>query len=370
MNEASAEKPQVLVVDDSKVIRRAAVKMLGDDYHVHEAVDGMDGWQQLQLNDAISVVFSDMQMPKMSGIELLGNIRRSDDEHMSALPVIMITGANDSEDAKRKAFESGATDFVTKPFVSIDLLSRARAYARLNRKVAELEQKASHDQLTGLFSLSSFEDQGEKALSFALRHELQLTTVNLEIDSFDDIYLAYGKGVAQQIIVAVSKRLKEVMRTEDVAARLGVAKYAVLLPLTNDASARVVITRICNTVNKLVFSTQHETIHISLAAGYSSLGWNKRVDFMALMQQADSALQEAVNSITGNKIVSFQEPQQLEPKPDITDDKIRTALQHILDGDYSKVPGYMLQTVANKLTPFLDYVANQSDTEKTGTNHS
>jgi diguanylate cyclase (GGDEF)-like protein len=370
MNEESTEKPQVLVVDDAKVIRRAAVKMLDVDYHVHEAVDGMDGWQQLQLNDAISIVFADMQMPKMDGIELLSNIRRSDDEHLSALPVIMITGANDSEDAKRKAFEFGATDFVTKPFESIDLLSRARAYACLNRKVAELEQKSGHDQLTGLFSISSFEDQGEKALSFALRHELQLTTVNLEIDSFHDIYLAYGKSVAQQVIVAVGKRLKDIMRTEDVAARLGVAKYAVLLPLTNDAGARVVVTRICNTINNLVFSARHEKIHISLAAGYSSLGWNRQLDFMELMQQADSALQEAVSSITGNKTVSFQEPQQLKRKPDITDENIRTALQHILDGAYSKVPDYMLQTVADKLTPFLDYVANQSDTEITSTNRS
>ena len=61
MNEEATEKPQILVVDDTKVIRRAAIKMLGEGYQVHEAVDGLDGWQQLQRNDAISVVFTDMQ---------------------------------------------------------------------------------------------------------------------------------------------------------------------------------------------------------------------------------------------------------------------------------------------------------------------
>ena len=49
MIEEETEKPQILIVDDSRVIRRAAFKMLSDDYLVHEAVDGMAGWQQLQL---------------------------------------------------------------------------------------------------------------------------------------------------------------------------------------------------------------------------------------------------------------------------------------------------------------------------------
>lgn len=361
------DKPQVLVVDDSKVIRRAAVKMLGDAYHVHEAVDGIDGWQQLQRNDAISVVFTDMQMPNMNGIELLSNIRRSEDERLSTLPVIMITGDEDSEDAKRKVFEAGATDFVAKPFDSIDLLSRARSYAQLNRRVSELEKGASHDQITGLFSLASFEEQGEKALSFALRHDLYLTVVTLEIDSFNELYQAYGKSVAQQLIVAIGKRLNDAMRTEDVAARLGVAKYAVLLPLTNDASARVFITRICNTINKLVFSAGQEKLHISLAAGYSSFRANKSINFMQMLQQADAALEQAINSTTGNKIVCFLEPPQVKREPVITDSNLRTAIQHILDGDYSQVPDYMFQAIVDKLTPFLDYVEHQSDTGRTST---
>ena len=370
MDQDSTEKPQVLVVDDSKVIRRAAVKMLGDDYLVHEAVDGIDGWQQLQRNDAISVVFTGMQMPNMSGIELLSIIRRSDDEHLSTLPVIMITGDEDSEDAKRKVFEAGATDFVAKPFNSIDLHSRARSYAHLNRRVSELEKVASHDKITGLFSLGSFEEQGEKALSFALRHKLHLTVVILEIDSFNEIYQAYGKSTAQQVIVAVGKRLNDVMRTEDVAARLGVAKYGVLLPLTNDASARVFTTRICSTINKLVFSAGRETINISLAAGYSSLGANKHIDFKQMMQQVDGALQQAVRSTTGNKIVCFQAPPKVKQEPVITDENLRTAIQHILDGRYSQVPDYMFQAIVDKFKPFLDYAENQSDTGATGTDPS
>ena len=370
MNIESTEKPQVLIVDDSKVIRRAAIKMLSDDYQVHEAVDGLDGWQQLQRNDSISVVFTDMQMPEMNGVELLAKIRNSDDERLSALPVIMITGADDTEEAKRRVYESGATDFITKPFQSIDLLSRARSYACLNRKVVELEQKTGHDKLTGLFSQAGFDEQADKAFAFAVRHGLQLTTVNLEIESFDDIFLAHGKSIAQQIIVAVGKHLKEMMRTEDVAAYLGVANYALLLPLTNDSSARVVVSRICESINKLVFSTRDEKIHIALAAGYAAIGKNPPDDFSAMRAQADTALKQALKSTTGNKVVCFLEQALPERKPDFTDKDMADAFQHILDGAYSRVPENMLQAVAEKFTPFLDYVANRSDTGMTGTDNS
>ncbi|UCB55600.1 MAG: diguanylate cyclase [Thiotrichales bacterium] len=371
MNEEVTEKPQILFVDDSKVIRRAAVKMLGKDYQIHEAVDGMDGWQQLQRNDAISVVFADMQMPEMGGMELLANIRNSDDDRLAALPVIIITGVGDTEEAKRAVFDAGATDFIAKPFESIDLLSRAKSYARLNRKVVELEKKTGYDKLTGLFSVAIFEEQGEKALSFALRHRLQISAVYLEIVNFQDIYLTHGKGVAQQIITTVGKRLKDVMRTEDIAARIGVAKYAALLPLTSEPNATIVIKRIRESVNKLVFNTGREKIRISLAAGYTSADVTEKQEFSEIMEQADTALQKALASSSGEKVCSFFDKEAVvETGKHFTDEDIHNAFQHVLDGAYFQVPDHMLQAVADKLTPFLDYVANRTDTGRTGTDNS
>ena len=156
MGEQSSQKPEILIVDDSKVIRKAATKMLGDGYVIHEAVDGRDGWQQIQQNASISVVFTDIQMPVVNGMELLANVRGSDDERIAGLPMIMITGQGDSEDAKQAVFEAGATDFIAKPFSSIDLLTRAKSYAQLNARVVELEKQTGHDKLTGLLNARGF----------------------------------------------------------------------------------------------------------------------------------------------------------------------------------------------------------------------
>ena len=305
------DKPEILIVDDSKVIRKAAAKMLGDEYIVHEANDGSDGWQVLEQNTGISVVFTDMQMPVMNGMELLAKIRASDNEKLTSLPVIMITGQGDTEETKREVFDAGATDFITKPFGSIDLLSRAKSYAQLNRKVVELEKQSSHDKLTGLFNAYSLEEQGDKALSFAIRHNLHISAVYLEIDGFQDLFLTHGKKVAQQIIVAVANRLGGVLRTEDVAARIGVARYAMLLPLTNTTHAKIVVDRVRESINKLVFDTGKEKLRIVLAAGVTSPVVDEEMKFADLMAQSEIALKRALGK-AGDKIASYIEEEKPE----------------------------------------------------------
>lgn len=356
MGENTTAKPEIVVVDDSRVIRHAAAKMLGDDYTVHVAENGLAGWQLLQQNDAISVAFVDMQMPEMNGMELLTRIRSADNERLAALPVIIITGADDSENTKKQIFEAGATDFITKPFESIDLISRAKSYAHLNRKVVELEKKTSHDKITGLFSAVAFGEHGAKALSFALRHNLHLSMVSLEIVGFQDIYLSHGKRVAQQIIITIAKRLGEVMREEDIAARTGVARYALLLPLTNEASARTVVGRVRESVNKLLFDTGSEKLRIRLASGLVATAPVEGQVFSDIMAQADAALARAIRL---NQVEAVQTP-PAAPKPVITEALVNEALQYIIAGDFSRIPDYMLSPVAERLSPFLEYVNSRA----------
>lgn len=367
----STDKPEILIVDDSRVIRKAAAKMLGEGYIVHEAVDGRDGWQQLRQNTAISVVFTDMQMPVMDGMELLSNIRASDDERIAGLPVIMITGQSDTEEIKHEVFDAGATDFVAKPFGSIDLISRAKSYAQLNRKVVELEKQTGHDRLTGLFNANSLEEQGDKALSFAARHKLNISAVCLEIDEFQELFLNHGKTVAQQIIIAVGKRISGELRTEDVAARIGAAKYAFLLPLTNITHARIVVDRVRESINKLIFDTGKEKIRIVLAAGITSPEVEEGLKFSGLMEQSDIALKRALGKV-GEKVASYVEEEKVEEiieiHPAATDEDLQNAFKFILEGDYYKIEREHLDLLMERLTPFMVYLENQVEEGMTGTN--
>jgi diguanylate cyclase (GGDEF)-like protein len=361
--EAAQPKPEILIVDDSKVIRRAAYKMLGDDYIVHEAVDGVDGWTQLQQNSSISVVFTDMQMPQMSGLELLDKIRDSGDDHISNLAVIMITGHDDTEAAKKEVFDHEATDFISKPFDSIDLISRAKSYARLTRKVVELEKQTGVDKLTGLFNVSYFAEQGEKALSFAQRHKLNIAVVHVEIDDFQNLYLDQGKAIAQQIIIAVGKKLHANLRAEDSAARIGVAKFALLLPLTNQATAIQIVVRMREVISKLVFDTGKEKIRVAIAAGVSASSVAETTRFSEIIEQADSALETAAAK-PADKVTGF-EPSPGEIQTEVSDLEIQQAFDKVLEGNYYQIPDAQLPYVMQRLQPFIEYVQNQQESQLT-----
>lgn len=364
MSELSAEKPEVLVVDDSKVIRLAARKMFGDNYTVHLAEDGLVGWEMLQQKSTISVVFTDLSMPNMNGMELLDNIRSSNNDHIANLPVIIMTGHDDSDTIKQQVFDAGATDFISKPFESIDLLSRAKAYARLSRKVVELEKKTGYDKLTGLYNANLLVEQGSKAYSFASRHKLSISAVYFEIEDFQNCFLTHGKKVAQHIIIAVGKRLQEVMREEDIAARLGVAKYALILPMTNKQKTQIVIERVRESIDKLIFDTGKEKIRVSFKTGYSSPDFSKEIEFNELLDQAEDALQRAVTS-SSERVVCYDDAVEVEEAPlVITEQDVEQAFSHILAGNYYQIPEAHLATIIERLSPFMQYVDNQLETER------
>ena len=71
MSEATNGKPRVLVVDDSRLIQKAIRKMLEHEFDVAAADDGAEAWGIIEVDPAIQVVFSDIDMPRMDGFELL-----------------------------------------------------------------------------------------------------------------------------------------------------------------------------------------------------------------------------------------------------------------------------------------------------------
>lgn len=360
MTEATAEKAVILVVDDSKVIRRAASKMLGAEYEVIEAADGSEGWDHISKNASISVVFTDMQMPNMNGLELLAKIRGSENDSIASLPVIMVTGVEDNEASKKLVFEQGATDFVSKPFESIDLISRAKSHAVLHRKVVELEKQSGHDKLTGLFNTTSFEEQGSKAFSFVHRHKVDMTVVLVEIESFQQVFLKHGKVVAQQVIVEVSKRLVESLRAEDVAARIGVARFAMLLSLTNMADTQMIVERIRATIDKLVFDIGKDKLRLSLAAGISAYDPGTHDSFKLLVSNAETALQSAMQSKT-EKVASTAAPEKKAAAvAKMTEADIQEALKNILQGNFIQIPPAHLKLMVERLEPFMQYVADHT----------
>ncbi|MFZ5608717.1 MAG: response regulator [Pseudomonadota bacterium] len=102
-----------MVVDDSKVIRRVARRILEEmRFEIEEAVDGQDAWEQCQANMP-DVVLLDWNMPVMSGIEFLRKLRGA--TGLNQPIVVFCTTENDMAHI-RAAIEAGADEYIMKPF--------------------------------------------------------------------------------------------------------------------------------------------------------------------------------------------------------------------------------------------------------------
>ena len=122
--------PTVLIVDDEPVNRQVLTNLLGiNNYRVREAVDGESALRMID-KERPQLVLLDVMMPRMNGYEVCRRIRRK--HSLSDLPVIILTAKNQVSNLL-EGMESGASDYVPKPFNRNELLARMRTHLNLLR---------------------------------------------------------------------------------------------------------------------------------------------------------------------------------------------------------------------------------------------
>lgn len=289
----TAKKPRLLLIDDSKLIRKAAEKMLARDFDLVLAEDGVQGWQLIEKDSSIQVVFSDLMMPNMDGFQLLEKIRSSDQECISKLPVIVVTGADNSEAAKEKAFALGATDFITKPFNATNLKARANAHCGYQAQTKSLLDQVNVDNVTGLLNKQAFEVRLAKDLSFVARHQHPLAVLLVELDGYKNLYDQVGRKGYDSIVKQIAKTLQASVRQEDTVARAGLARFMVSLPTAKAAGAVGLAQRICNQVAAFTISFQGQPLAVSLSMGVCTIAVGKRTEASKVIANASKALEQA-----------------------------------------------------------------------------
>lgn len=115
--------PKILVVDDSPVVKKiVTTTLIKKGFEVREALDGVAALEIL-LNEKIDLVITDLNMPKMDGLQLTREIRKN--PTYKRIPVIMLT-TNPSEE--QKALEAGANLYLKKPVTSEELISHVQKF--------------------------------------------------------------------------------------------------------------------------------------------------------------------------------------------------------------------------------------------------
>ena len=122
---------RLLLAEDEKELSRALVAILKhNNYSVDAVYDGLDAYNYAKAENYDGIIL-DIMMPKMDGIEVLKKIRAEG----SGVPVLMLTAKADIDD-RIEGLDSGADDYLTKPFAMGELLARIRAMTRRQSEVS------------------------------------------------------------------------------------------------------------------------------------------------------------------------------------------------------------------------------------------
>lgn len=155
-NEGTDDRPILLIVEDHPEIREFLKSVWKEKYEVYEAADGQEGID-MALRIVPDLIVSDVRMPKINGIELCKRLKA--DERTSHIPIIVLT-AGTGEDYEMRGLQSGADDFVEKPF-----------------KIRVLSKRV--DNLI----------EGRRALRTKYSQELKLQASDMAITSTDELFL-------------------------------------------------------------------------------------------------------------------------------------------------------------------------------------
>jgi DNA-binding response OmpR family regulator len=131
--EADDQRPLLLVVEDNGDILWLLANKLDRHFRVLEAVDGSAGWK-LATEEMPDLIITDLMMPRMDGTELCRKLKS--DLRTSHIPVIMLTAKVTGED-KMAGLETGADDYITKPFEIKEVLARSKNLVEQRRKLRE-----------------------------------------------------------------------------------------------------------------------------------------------------------------------------------------------------------------------------------------
>lgn len=284
---------RVLVADDDAL----SVRILQDslqswNYDTVVARNGTDAWEILQLSDAPNLVILDWMMPGIDGVEICNRVRKRDNHNY--VYIILLTGRNSHNDIIR-GLESGADDYMIKPFNSQELKSRLK----IGQRIIELEQRimrmASTDYLTGLLNRRAFMERLESEENRVSREKKPLSLIILDIDHFKKVNDSYGHQVGDLILQELAAIISKSCRLYDFIGRYGGEEFIVCLPGAGRENARRTAERMRAALENMekYISDRDVVVKITASFGVAVILPGEEINIDKLIGKADDALYRA-----------------------------------------------------------------------------
>ncbi len=210
-------------------------------YQVIEAQNGAQVLELIELHPDVQLFLLDWQMPELDGISLCMHLKNK--KSIEASYIIILTSKKSTENLVL-ALESGADDFISKPFAPEELKVRLKVGSRVISTENKLLHQASHDPLTNTLNHRAIIDELAKLWALADRKKSPLALLMLDLDHFKRINDSYGHQAGDFALKNFCQLVKTELRPYDHFGRYGGEEFTICLPSADADQAMSVAERI------------------------------------------------------------------------------------------------------------------------------
>jgi two-component system cell cycle response regulator len=289
---------RILIADDEVMSRRLLQKTLERaGYDVIAVENGRQAANQLCTTDGPRLALLDWVMPELDGPGVCREVRKRMEQ--SYVYMVLLTSKETKEDVI-EGLESGADDYLTKPFDPEELKARLRTGLRIlnleDRLVEAREEmrfKASHDSLTTLWNRGVILELLGRELSRSHRENATTVILLCDIDHFKAVNDSFGHLIGDEVLREAAKRLLASVRSYDFVGRYGGEEFLIVLNNCDPAFAFARAEEIRNTISQRPVQTSAGPVPITMSLGLLlSHQWGTR-SVEELLHEADVALYAA-----------------------------------------------------------------------------
>lgn len=288
----------VLVADDSPIFRDMLHKMLNDwGFEVITAEDGQQAWEVLRQENGPRLALLDWVMPGMDGAEVCRRVRSSIRNRYVYLMLVSVRA--DREDVVR-GMDSGADDYIVKPFQVDELHARLRAGQRvlaLQEELVEareaLREQATRDGLTGLWNRTAIFDILQNELARSSRTSEPLMVLMADLDGFKPVNDHFGHMAGDAVLRQVSARMRASVRRYDAVGRYGGEEFLMVLPGCELSAGLLLAERIRDAIGERPFDAGDAQITLTCSLGAAGAIPPDMPQADDLVREADAALYRA-----------------------------------------------------------------------------
>ena len=275
----------LLIDDDPTVLTIFRHHLTVAGFEVHASTDPRRGYDEAGAF-APDVVFLDISMPAINGLELLTVFRQH--QGFTGTQVVLVSG-DASLPAQLDAMSHGAQNYLVKPVTAQDLVQSALNNAARARSIRNL---LSRDALTGLLNHARIYDLAEHEFARHRRSSAEFSVAVMDLDHFKKINDQHGHPAGDAALKYFAGQLMGAVRRSDYAGRMGGDEFMLLLPDTSEHAAQVLLEKLRAAPMQIEY--HGVTIPLSFSGGVA--GSHQRDSPAAVISAADTALYKAKRS--------------------------------------------------------------------------